>query len=265
MKNNITFIVATKNAIDTIEQCLESIKYYPIILVDKDSTDETLEVAKKFDNVKIVKQKGSGLADAHNIGLKHVKTKYVCIWGADNVLIDKFSLQVSLNLMEGIKWMGCAFQTQIKNPKTYFDKAINIWWSKKFTAGERLVVGTPNCYLTSVLKKYKYDVNCGFCDDSDLGKRLKDDGYKQGYSPYYVYDISKNDLKSIYKRWKIYGISDAQYYKKYSDNWCIKRKIKSWLHPLKTEWIKINLFYLPFYVLIVSIRCFWYYKSLLKG
>ncbi len=269
MKNNITFIVATKNAIDTIEQCLESIKNYPVILVDKDSTDGTLEIAKKFKNVKIIHQKNSGLADAHNIGLAKVKTKYCCMFGSDNVLphylfVSKDEIKYIINYINDKGWIGSSFQTRIKNPKTYFNRAINIWWTKKLTTGQRLVIGTPVMYLTKVLKKFMYDKEMQFCDDSDLGERLKDAGYLQGYSPYYVYDISKNDLKSIYNRFKMYGVSDFQYWQKYSKDWDWKRKLKSLIHPFRSEWLGWDLFYLPFYVLIVTIRSYNYYKEFLK-
>ena len=274
--NDITFIVCTKNSIDTIYNCLTSIKNYPVILVDKDSNDGTLEVTKRFDNVIIIKQKGNGIADARNIGLKKVKTEYVCMWGSDNVYVSYESVYVLNSLwgnnqlkieniidyMKGKGWIGLSFQTRVYNPKTYLDKAINIWWAKRFTEGERTVIGTPCIYKISVLKKYFYDANCQFCDDSDLGERLTKAGLKQGYSPYYAYDVSINDLRSVARRWKIYGLSDSQYYKKYSKDWGIFRKIKSLLHPITVEWIGLNLYYLPFYFLIVSIRAYNYYKGL---
>jgi len=264
MKNNITFVVCSKNAIDTIEQCLSSIKDYPVILVDKDSTDGTLDIAKSFKNVKIVKQKGDGLADAHNIGLEKVKTEFVCIFGSDNMLDYDNVFRLKYRMIYN-DWIGASYRTVILNPDTYFDKALNIWWIKKFQEGEREVIGTPSIYKTEILKKFGYNKEMQFCDDSDLGKRLKDAGYKQGYSEFFVYDISKNNLKSIYSRFKMYGVSDFQYWQKYSKDWAWQRKLKSLLHPFKTEWLGLDLFYLPFYILIVSIRCFWYYKSLFRS
>jgi glycosyltransferase involved in cell wall biosynthesis len=262
--DSISFIVCTKNAIDTIEQCLGSIKDYPVILVDKDSFDGTLQIAKQFKNVKIIHQKGDGLADAHNIGLEKTKTEFCFIWGSDNVLRDKLLLELHILYMKSKNWIGCSFQTLIKNPKTYLDKAINIWWTKKFMGGKSLVCGTPVCYLTSVLKKYKYNSECKYCDDSELAERLSKDNLKQGYSPFFCYDISKNDLKSIIKRWKMYGISDFQYWQKYSKGWTWERKLRSLIHPFISEWIGFNLTYSPFYILIVSIRAYSYYKNLLK-
>lgn len=251
MKNNITFIICTKNSIDTIESCLKSIKLYDVILVDKDSKDGTLVIAKMFKNVTIVNQKGNGLANARNLGLKYVKTKYVCMWGSDNELYCT-SMNFLIESLENKKWVGIGFLTEIRNKKKYLEICNDIWWRNKITYGQKEVVGTPNIYITKILKKFKYNENCHHSDDSDLGKRLKEAGYKQGYSFFWCYDISKCNFKNLLDRFIRYGFSDKEYHNKYCKT--LKQKIKSYLHPLKTEWAGFNLYYLPFYILIVIIR-----------
>jgi len=251
--NNVTFIICTKNASDTIFDCLISLRHFPVIVVDKNSTDGTLEIAGKFDNVKIIKQRNTGIAAARNLGLKYVETKFVCMWGCDNVLKNIKDIDKIIDFMEKEKWVGCSFLTKVVNPKTYFDKCMAIWWTEKFTDGQRLVIGTPVIYKTDVLKKLKYDEKCSFSDDTDLGEKIRDGGYKQGYSDITCYDITPNTFSNIAGRFLMYGKSDSEYYKKYSNAWNLKRKIKSWLHPIESNWIK-NLTYFPFFVIITVIR-----------
>ena len=253
MNKEITFIVCTKNSIETIEKCLESIRNFPVILVDKDSTDETLEVAKKFKNVKIINQKGNGLANARNLGLEKVKTKYVLIWGSDNIyLLNSYSiLDILYEYLQERNYIGVGFLTRIENPKTYFDKCIHIWWKNKIKSGESKVVGTPVLYDTKVLKQFKYNENCTHADDCDLGERLYQQRFKQGYCNSYCYDISKNNIKNILDRFTRYGISDKEYNKKYCNTF--KSKIKSYLHTLISDFTP-NLYFIPFWFIILVIR-----------
>lgn len=248
----ITFITCTMNAKDAIWQCLNSIKEFPVILVDKDSTDGTLKIARAFPNVKIIHQKNKGLAAARNLGLEYVDTEFVCMWGADNQLIHSHEVYRIIRRMNQKEWVGAAFRTNVLG-NNYLDKCLKIWWMKKFTYGEREVIGTPCIYRTEILKKFRYDEKCTHSDDSDLGARLKSAGYKQGYSEMFCYDISKNNMESIIERQLRYGKSDKEYYQKYSKDWTLRRKIKSWLHPIKSNWVS-NIYYFPFFVLSTIIR-----------
>ena len=258
---DISFIICTKNAKDTIFDNLISLRHYPVILVDKDSKDGTLEIAEKFDNVKVVKQHNSGIAAARNLGLKYVTTKFVAMWGCDNVLKNIKDIDKIIDYMEKMKWVGCSFKTKIPNPLTYFDKCMSIWWTEKFTSGQKIVIGTPVVYKTEVLKKIGYDEKCCYSDDTDLGEKLRSKKFKQGYSEITCYDITLNTFKNVKQRFLMYGRSDAEYYRKYSKDWILRRKIKSWLHPVKSNWIK-RLTYFPFFCIITVIRYIGWLKNI---
>ena len=58
MKNKISVCILVKNAQNTIKECLESLKSFDeIILLDNQSSDDTLKIANefkaKFNNLKI--------------------------------------------------------------------------------------------------------------------------------------------------------------------------------------------------------------------
>lgn len=256
IENKITVIICLKGRqSDKIYKTLDSCMNFKVILVVKDCLVLTLEnINNLYKNVTIVNQYNDGLAAARNLGLQYVKTDYVLMLGSDNKLLESNNFDLLIKEMNEKKWVGIGLLTYILiTNKKYFDRCLNKLFFNKIKPGEREVIGTPVLYKTSIFDLLTYDYDCSHSDDTDLGHRLKNAGYKQGYSKQLVLDIAENNLKSIIERWTRYGISDYEYYKKYSSDWDIKRKIKSWMHPLISEWIP-EIKYFPFYLLIVFIR-----------
>ncbi len=262
---DITVIVCTKNCEETIEDVLLSvIKNNPseIIMVDASSSDKTREIAKKY-MTQILTDPGKGLAIARNIGIKEVKTEYIFFIGSDNV-IGMNTLSKIKKYMNKAKYVGAACLTRVKqNRYNYFSRGLDMRWRMRFYEGPREVIGTPYIFKTEILKKYQFDPKMSWSDDSDLAVKLLKDGHKVGYSNIISWEIGFENLKSILFRFRMYGKSDYEYYKKYSPSWTLRRKIRSILHPLKAEFIDPikgmkslkGLYYLPFLFLITIYRC----------
>lgn len=92
----ITIITVVYNCVDTFEQTVSSVaeQSYPnieYIVVDGGSTDGTLDVIKKYDNVitKWVSEPDDGIYDAMRKGVSMASGDYVQIIGADDCLCDK--------------------------------------------------------------------------------------------------------------------------------------------------------------------------------
>ena len=92
MTQLISFIIPTLNAGNVLETCLKSIKKqtlssknYEIIISDGGSTDNTLNIAKKY-NCKIVSNKLKTAEAGKAIGLKNATGKYVALIDSDNIL-----------------------------------------------------------------------------------------------------------------------------------------------------------------------------------
>src|SRR3990170_6775399 len=80
---NISAIVIAKNEQNKIGDCLESIVWCDeIILVDNDSVDETVDIAKDH-KARIFEYKGGNYSDLRNEGLKHAKGKWILYVDAD--------------------------------------------------------------------------------------------------------------------------------------------------------------------------------------
>jgi len=84
---NISIIIPARNEEASLKILLKKFllyrKFYKeIILVDGQSSDKTVEIAKN-NNCKVIKQKGLGYGAAIIEGVKAVKTKYFIIFDAD--------------------------------------------------------------------------------------------------------------------------------------------------------------------------------------
>lgn len=94
----ISVIIPVYNVEKFLKRCLDSVlnqtlKDIEIICVNDGSTDNSLKIIeeyKKFENIKIINQKNSGLSVARNIGLKHASADYVAFLDSDDFVDSDF-------------------------------------------------------------------------------------------------------------------------------------------------------------------------------
>jgi glycosyltransferase involved in cell wall biosynthesis len=88
---DVSVIVPTRNAEAWIEECLDSIvRSGPreIIMMDGDSTDRTLEIAGRYEDVTILSDRGTGVAGARRIGAETATSDVVALIDSDVILPD---------------------------------------------------------------------------------------------------------------------------------------------------------------------------------
>lgn len=90
----ISFIIPTLNASLVLEKCLDSIKKqsipssdYEIVISDGGSTDNTINIAKKYNSI-IVKNSLKTAEAGKAVGIKKASGKYICLIDSDNILPD---------------------------------------------------------------------------------------------------------------------------------------------------------------------------------
>ncbi len=79
----VAVVVVTYNAMPWLERCLESVREYPTVVVDHGSTDRTLEVARRFENVRVVEQANDGVGAGWNRGVTESTEPWVFLLNAD--------------------------------------------------------------------------------------------------------------------------------------------------------------------------------------
>jgi hypothetical protein len=82
-------VVVTYNALPWLEQCLESVRGAPTIVVDHGSTDGTVPfVRERFPEVELVEQENRGLAFGWNAGVARTDSRHVLLLNSDAWLDD---------------------------------------------------------------------------------------------------------------------------------------------------------------------------------
>ena len=87
---NISVVIPTYNRIELLKRSIDSvinqtIKPSEIIIVDDGSNDGTeAMVKKKYDSVKLIKQKNKGVSAARNSGIKASSGEWICFLDSDD-------------------------------------------------------------------------------------------------------------------------------------------------------------------------------------
>jgi glycosyltransferase involved in cell wall biosynthesis len=88
----LSVLINTKNVANTLENTLKSVKFADeIVVVDMASSDQTLEIAKKYTK-KIFQHEDVGYADpARNFAISKAKNDWILVVDADEVITEKLS------------------------------------------------------------------------------------------------------------------------------------------------------------------------------
>ena len=106
----IFVIIVTYNGLKWIDKCISSCNKYPIIVVDNNSSDQTVKyIQDNFPHVKLIKSnKNLGFGAANNIGIKYAlknKADYVFLLNQDCYLKND-SLKKLISSHKGNKKYG---------------------------------------------------------------------------------------------------------------------------------------------------------------
>ncbi|MFC1711120.1 glycosyltransferase [Patescibacteria group bacterium] len=169
----VSIVIATKNEEKNIENCLKSIKKqtYPqnkieIIVVDNNSQDKTVQIAKKF--TKNVYMFGPERSSQRNFGMfKKSKGKYVMFLDAD-MSLDVKTIAKAVQKMNSDKLValyipeviiGDSFWSRVKNfERSFYDQT---------------VIDGLRFFKKNAFKKVGgFDEKLIACEDWDLDKRI---------------------------------------------------------------------------------------------
>jgi glycosyltransferase involved in cell wall biosynthesis len=197
----VSFIVIGKNEGWKLTKCLESVfktikenklTSYEIIYVDSNSIDDSIEIAKIFNTIRIFKISGHcNAAIARNIGSNEAKGDVLFFIDGDNEIVPEFLKNV-YNENDGLA--NCFVSGQFENynytidwkfiDSNYYFKNLDKDKKKYFTAGGLFLIKNETWKKVGGMNT-TLEVN----EDIDLGIRLAKLGY---------YLIRKADLISIH-------------------------------------------------------------------
>lgn len=272
--NRVSVVVCTLNSIDSIESCLKSIiaeSVFEVIVVDADSNDGTREIVNSYAD-RVLTDPRLGLGTARNIGIAESKGEFVLILGSDNVLVSGAIVSMMTELVStGVQGIGAL--TKVPG-RTYLSKGLNLWRKYRFLSGPASVVGSPTLFWGDQIRANPFNPERRYSDDTELCERwTREFGAKFSISSAEVLEIGKTGFQDLVQRCKIYGISDSEIYREgKSNHWTLNRKIRSYLHPLKCDFIvpllKMKfwevIYFGPYLLIFTLLRYFFWVKAMLE-
>ncbi len=96
-ENKISVIIITKDEEKMLPKCLQSLNWVnEIIVVDNDSTDKTVDIAKKYHAKVFNLQRGEkpDFSHSRNVGLKHASGEWVLYIDADERVESRLELEI---------------------------------------------------------------------------------------------------------------------------------------------------------------------------
>ncbi|RZV14699.1 glycosyltransferase family 2 protein [Aliarcobacter butzleri] len=108
---NISAVVLAKNNQKTIEKTLNAlVEFDDVVVYDNGSTDDTIEIVKKFSNVNLIKGEFKGFGWTKNQAASFAKNDWILVVDSDEV-IDKELLK---ELKEKILDNNCVYKLNFK-------------------------------------------------------------------------------------------------------------------------------------------------------
>lgn len=123
----LSAVVLTKNEEKNIKKCIENLNFCDeIILVDDNSTDDTLAIASKFKKVSIYKKSlDNDFAEQRNFGIEKATGKWVLFIDPD----EEISIDLEKEIIQTTKLLE-------DDNNAYYIKRRDIFWGKELKYGE---------------------------------------------------------------------------------------------------------------------------------
>ena len=103
MKQPLSVIVPCKNERSNIAQCIESFRAIAdeILIADSGSTDDTLEIATRYDKVRVIRREYITSGDFKNWAIPQASHEWVLIIDADERVTPELASEITLELSRG--------------------------------------------------------------------------------------------------------------------------------------------------------------------
>lgn len=263
---DISVVICNKNSIQFLKKTIpiyKKIKLGELMVIDGKSKDGSINYLKS-EKVKIISDYGKGLSYSRKIGIKNSTKKFIFIAGPDDLCDEKFFKKLC-NKFKKNNFEAANCLLKIKKPITYWDMGLNFYFAYIRKPGVSKVIGTPTIFNKNIFKKIKYNNKTFGCDDTDISEQLINNNFKIGTFNIVCDQGNQNILKNISDKFKLYGISDINYYKFKNKNHNLKNLFITYTRPLKHLILLLFLslrFFKPKLILFIIIITIFRYKGL---
>lgn len=261
--NFISVIVCTYNRADILKMCLQSLftqtalpKCFEVIVVDNSSTDNTKGVIENFQrtegNLRYVLETKQGLSHARNCGYKNALGQWVAYMDDDGLPAPDY-IKKSLDIINDFDFdcFGGRYTAWYRNPKPK-------WLSDDFGSSIILKEKTSileNDYNSGGIIFFKKQVledvggfssrlgmsgkKIAYGEETEVQKKMRDKGFKIGYSPDVVMEHLVSDAKLRLnwhlKRYYAHGRDNVEIYQSSVKEMTIWSFLKVTFYKLKKK------------------------------
>jgi len=222
----VSIIIVNYNGKKLLEKCLESLfkvtyDNFEIILVDNNSTDETIEyVTKNYPSIIIIKlDSNKGFAEPNNIASKIAKGDFLLFLNNDTVVTPNFITELVDVLINDLKIAICQSlllkpDGSIDSSGDFIDKIGIVYNSKKQINDIREISSARGASM--IIRKDVFEQLHGFdeqffvsFEDVDLGWRTWIKGYRVVVNPKsIVYHVGGKTHDSIKEKIAFHGLKN---------------------------------------------------------
>lgn len=191
--DKISVIIPCHNEEDTIEESIKSfqqqtLKPFEIIIVDDNSSDNSVEIVKKIKEIKLIKNKSNlGPAAARNRGAKIAKGNYLVFAEVDGKYSSNY-LEKIIPPLKNPKIGGVLSGRRIvwTDKNSLFVKFQNLKWAlveKMMDEGKRELIGAWAFRKKLFSEMRGYNEKYWIGEDVELADRIKLKGYQLRWVP----------------------------------------------------------------------------------
>lgn len=245
-----SYVVLTRNSEDTIRGCLQSIQAQvglkEIIIVDGNSSDRTLQIARKFTDNIVVLHDGN-IATARQRGVDLANGRFIAFVDSDVAIPLDWTMTLLRILMYTKTEGEIAGVSSRYNPSEVSAVSYHVCESENLHSGTKFV---DNLYFQSsifhakILKKFKFNPRWKRSgEDVDMSFQLREAGYF----------LIHTDETSVFHRSPTSLLGMMSRYFRYGMNW---PKVMLAHRRFMTEKHFLWFLYVPIY-LLMTFNLFW--------
>lgn len=200
----VSVVIPAYNEEKYIKNCLDSLKYQEvqadeIIVVDNNCTDNTIDIAKQF-NVRVVKEKKQGMANARTRGFNEAKHEIIARCDADSILSPNWIRRIKYNFEKRKKIDGLIGTVNVYDFPMLNVKLVGkaLVYLIKEAAGHFPLYGSSMAISKKIWDKIKKDVCLDdeiVHEDVDLSVHIHESGGTIVFDPLFEAKVSARRLK----------------------------------------------------------------------
>ncbi len=189
----VSVIIAARNAADTLEECLQSVRAqtfpnWKAVVVDDGSTDATLMIARRLstedDRISVLAQRALGVSAARNLGIQAAECDWIVFLDADDTIAERH-LEALTGAIRSYPQLGavhCGWSRLRQGEKLFGDEYCS-YTGDLFPVLARFppfIIHSCLVRRRAVIDAGMFDTSLSCCVDWDLWQRVARTGIRFG-------------------------------------------------------------------------------------